>query len=170
MKWPPGYWVEPLTTQDRSLFSCGKPELDGYLKTQVGQDRKRDLTRCSVLVHEAEPQRILAYYTLSSAALDSSSLPAGHKLPYTEVPCLLLGRLARDDSVRGTGLGRGLLLHVLSETARLAEEVGIYALLVDALDDEAHAYYVSWGFTPLEEKRLFLTVKAIRVTLNSTKK
>ena len=167
MKWPPGYRVEPLDLQDRTVFSCGKPSLDRYLKTQVGQDRKRDLTRCYVLIHADNPQRILAYYTLSSAAVHSSTLPEGHRLPYTEVPCLLLGRLARDESVRGSGLGRGLLLHVLSEIARLAEEVGIFALLVDALDEEATLYYQSWDFTPLEGNRLFLTVKDIRATLRA---
>ena len=165
MKWPPGYRVEPLGSHDRTLFSCGKPPLDTYLRTQVGQDRKRDLTRCYVLVSDAEPQRILGYYTLSSAAVTSSVLPQGHRLPYTEVPCLLLGRLARDESVRGTGLGRGLLLHVLSETARLADEVGIFALLVDALDEEAAGYYRSWDFSALEGSRLFLTVKDIRAAL-----
>lgn len=167
MKWPEGYRVEPLAAHDRSLFSCGKPTLDHYLKTQVGQDRKRDLARCFVLVHFGAPLEILGFYTLSSASVKSSTLPSPTRLPYTEVPCLLLGRLARDQSVRGTGLGRGLLLHVLFETARLASEMGIYALLVDALDDEAAQYYQKWDFTVLEGNRLFLTMKDIRATLHS---
>jgi GNAT superfamily N-acetyltransferase len=162
---PSGYFLEPLGDHDREGFSCGKEPLDRYLKTQASQDRKRDLARCYVLVRAAEPRYILAYYTLSTTAVDTASLPDVTKLPYRETPCLLLGRLARDLSVRGTGLGSILLEEVFREVLRLADQVGVYALVVDALDDEAYAYYQKVGFQPLEGDRLFFTVKDIRATL-----
>jgi predicted GNAT family N-acyltransferase len=164
---PDGYRIEPLTDHDRETFVCGKDTLDRYLKNQASQDRKRDLARCFVLVHENQPKRILGYYTLSSAAIKSDTLPEGHRLPYKEIPALILGRLARDVSQRGTGMGSQLMEHVLRECERVAKEIGVHLLIVDALDDEAFAYYQAWSFEPLEGMRLFLTIKDIRATLRA---
>lgn len=170
MSFPDGYNIEALSDHDREAFDCGKDALNRYLKIQANQDRKRDLTRCYVLVHEDQPKRILGYYTLSSAAVKSEALPTDHRLPYKEIPALILGRLARDVSQRGNGNGSRLLVCVLRECERLAEKIGIHLLIVDALDEEAFAYYRSWAFAPLEEMRLFLTVKDIRATLNAFEK
>jgi GNAT superfamily N-acetyltransferase len=170
LSFPDGYKIEPLGDHDRDAFDCGKDALNRYLKIQASQDRKRDLARCYVLVHQDQPKRILGYYTLSSAAVKSEALPTDHRLPYKEIPALILGRLARDLSQRGNGNGSRLLEHVLRECERLAEKIGIHLLIVDALDEEAFAYYRSWAFAPLEGMRLFLTVKDIRATLNAIEK
>jgi GNAT superfamily N-acetyltransferase len=170
LSFPDGYSIEPLGDHDREAFECGKDVLNRYLKVQASQDRKRDLARCYVLIHEDQPERILGYYTLSSAAVKSESLPTDNRLPYKEIPALILGRLARDLSQRGNGNGSKLLEHVLRECERLAEKIGIHLLIVDALDEEAFAYYRSWAFAPLEGMRLFLTVKDIRATLKALEK
>lgn len=170
MSLPAGYRVEPLSDHDRNDFACGKDILDQYLHTQAGQDRKRDLARCYVLTHEDDPKHILGYYTLSTASIAREQLPEGARLPYPEVPCVLLGRLARDLRTRGQGIGDLMMAHILSETARIADEVGVHALLVDALDEQATAYYEGWDFTPLSGNRLFVTVKAIRATLRELEK
>lgn len=165
MSLPAGYRIEPLGDHDRKGFSCGEEALDQYLHTQVGQDRKRDLARCYVLTHEDNPKRILGYYTLSTASVVREQLPEGTRVPYTEIPCLLLGRLARDLSTRGQGIGDVMMAHILSETERIADEVGVHALIVDALNEHAATYYTNWGFTPLAGDRLYATVKSIRATL-----
>ena len=165
MSLPAGYRIEPLGDHDRKGFLCGEETLDQYLHTQVGQDRKRDLARCYVLTFENNPKRILGYYTLSTASIEREQLPESNRLPYPEIPCLLLGRLARDLSARGQGIGDVMMAHILSETERIADEVGVHALIVDALNEHAATYYTNWGFAPLAGDRLYATVKSIRATL-----
>ena len=166
MKLPKGHHVELLDQHDRNAFTCGKDPLDAYLKNQAGQDQKRHLARCYVLVKDSEPQRILAYYTLSTLSITREAFPMKTG-PYSEVPCLLLGRLARDLSVKGQGLGEALFFHILADVSRIADEVGVLALVVDALDEQAKTYYLERDFVLLEDMRLFLTIKNLRVTLKA---
>ena len=163
--------VEPLGPHhDRASFSSGEPSLDEYIRRFAGQDTRLNLTRCFVLVHEDEPQRILGYYTLSAASVVPRKAPG--KLAkvrrYPEIGALLLGRFAIDRRFQGRGLGRNLLLHVLVHVAALGEEAGFALLLVDPLDEEAEAFYRKFGFAPLPgERRMYLLLKDLRATLEA---
>jgi ribosomal protein S18 acetylase RimI-like enzyme len=164
------YKVEALTTQDRANFSCGKASLDKYLKETVGQDTREDLSRCFVLIHIDEPQRILGYYTLANAGIAPQQGPArSQKVKrYPQIGALLLGRFAIDQSQQGQGLGRKLLLHILQHIATLSEESGFQLLLVDPLDDEAKAFYEKFGFSVLpSDTRMYMLLKDLRATLAS---
>ena len=164
------YRVEPLGDHDRATFSCGKPSLDRYIREVAGQDQREDLSRCFVLIEETLPRRILGYYTLSNSSIaPQAGPPRTQKVRrYAEVGAVLLGRFALDVSQQGRGLGRRLLIHILMHVSRLGEESGFQLLLVDPLDDEAAAFYGSFGFTPLPtETRMYMLLKDLRATLNS---
>lgn len=62
------------------------------------------------------------------------------------VPVMVLGRLAVDQDHHGKGMGSDLLQDAILRTVRLAQEVGIRALVVHALHDEARAFYLHHGF------------------------
>jgi GNAT superfamily N-acetyltransferase len=149
----------------REGFDCGKPSLDEFLRTLVGQYEKRNLGRTYVAIREGE-RRVLGYYTLASGSIDAGSLPAkqARKLPRHPVPVVLLARLAVDRSVRGKGLGGRLLRDALTRSLDLSESIGIHAVVVDAMDAEARAFYERFGFLPLtdDEMRLFLPMGSIR--------
>ena len=153
----------------REGFDCGKPSLDDFLRVLVGQYEKRNLGRTYVALDGGNP-RVLGYYTLASGALDAESLPAkqAKKLPRHPLPVILLARLAVDRSVQGTGLGGFLLRDALTRSLGLSEELGIHAVVVDALDAEARAFYQRFGFSTLtdDEMRLFLPVSTIRAAAN----
>ncbi len=169
---PEPYRIEPLGKHhDRAAFSCGAEELDVYLRRFVSQDHRRNLTRCFVLVNRNQPERILGYYTLSNAAVaraNDATDPV--RSPYPEIPALLLGRLAVDESLQGRGWGRRLLLHVLLHAGRLSEESGFALILVDPIDDRAASFYARFGFKPLSgNERMYLRLKDIRKTFTRTK-
>lgn len=158
--------IEPLGEHDRAAFSCGKPPLDEYLKTQAGQDHKRDLARTFVLVDPTrDPSRVIGYYSLAATGVDLSRLPPEQAkgVPYPVVPCLLLGRLALDQAYHGQGLGAFLLDRALRHCLSIAQQVGARAVIVDALDEQARKFYEAYGFRPLPGTpgRLFLPVKDI---------
>lgn len=163
--------VVPLAeTHNRAAFMCGKLPLDRYLQQQAGQDRRRDLAQCFVLVSPDEPDTILGYYTLSAASVELTELtPAqAKKLPYRVLPALLIGRLAVRQDLQGQGTGRRLLNAALSHCSRLRVQLGAYAVLVDPLDDEARAWYLKAGFLELEPPvtRLFLPMGVLEKLLS----
>jgi GNAT superfamily N-acetyltransferase len=149
----------------RAGFDCGKPSLNDFLHALVNQYDKRNLGRTYVALFEGD-QRVLGYYTLASGAIDAGSLPAkqAKKLPRHDVPVILLARLAVDRSVHGSGLGGWLLRDALTRSLAVSEQLGIHAVVVDALDVEAKAFYERFGFLPLTDNpmQLFLPLSTIR--------
>ena len=135
---------------DRSNFNSDSEPLDRYLREQVTQDVRRRLAACFVAL--AAGQRIAGYYTLASASLLLNELPAstGKKLPrYPTVPAVRMDRLAVDTSFKGQGLGAALLADALDRAARA--EIAAYALMVDAKDEAAAAFYRYHGFIALPD-------------------
>jgi predicted N-acetyltransferase YhbS len=149
----------------REGFDCGKPSLNDFLHGLGSQYEKRNLGRTYVALPEAD-QRVLGYYTLASGSIAAEGLPAkeAKKLLRHAVPVVLLARLAVDRSVHGRGLGGFLLRDALNRSLDLSEKLGIHAVVVDALDDEAKAFYERFGFLPLRDDalRLFLPLSTIR--------
>lgn len=163
---PSRYRIEPLHGRhDRAGFSCGKPELDRYLREQATQDARRKFAAPFVAVPEGSAT-VAGYYTLSALSVVMGDLPAemAKKLPrYPEVPVTLLGRLAVDTRHKGRGLGEHLLMDSLSRSLASSAQVASFAVVVDAIDDEACAFYRHFEFLPFPDqaRRLFLPMKAI---------
>ncbi len=150
------FLVAPLeATHERTGFHSGSDPLDRYLREQVTQDIRRRVAACFVALNDQA--RIAGYYTLASASLMLSDLPANvaRKLPrYPTVPTVRMGRLAVDQSFCGQGLGSALLADALDRATR--SEIAAYALMVDAKDDRAAAFYDHHGFIALPDSPLTL--------------
>lgn len=148
--------LAPLdTAHDRAVFTSGSEPLDRYLREQVTQDVRRRVAACFVALSDG--QRIAGYYTLASASLLLADLPAttAKKLPrYPTVPTVRMGRLAVDQTFKGQGLGGALLADALDRAAR--SEIAAYALMVDAKDEAAAAFYRHHGFIALPDSSLAL--------------
>ena len=109
---------------------------------------------------------MLGYYTLSASLVNTSELPdaLAKKLPrYPQLPVTLLGRLAVDQSMKGKGMGQYLLLDALRRCAEAAGNIAAMAVVVDAKDDAAEAFYRHFSFLPLQQqpRRMFLPMKAV---------
>lgn len=140
---------------DRSAFCSDSDPLNRYLREQVSQDVRRRVAACFVAL--AEGQRVAGYYTLASASLLLSDLPTstGKKLPrYPTVPAVRMGRLAVDQAFKEQGLGGALLADALHRAAR--SEIAAFALMVDAKDEAAAAFYRHHGFIALPDSPLTL--------------
>ncbi len=162
--------VEPLGKHhDRAAFSCGVGELDDYLRRRAGQDQRRKISQVFVAV-DGPAQRVVGFYTLSALSIDAGALPGeiARRLPkYSEIPAALLGRLAVDGEFQGRGLGEHLLMDALARVCGVAEEIAIFALIVDAKDEAAAAFYAAYDFArlPNSPHRLFLPTARIRALL-----
>ena len=121
-----------------------------------------------MVVTEVDPQ-VRGYYSQASSSVSFQSLPekAARKLPRHPVPVILLARLAVDTTAQGQGLGSFLLLDGLSRSLQIAEQLGIHAIEVDAIDESASAFYRRYGFVPLLDspRHLYLPVNVARLAL-----
>lgn len=156
------YTIELLTAKhDREAFDCGEDSLNDFLKRFARQNNEKGLGRSYVAVKPGEP-RIYGYYTISSGAVRFDAIP--ENLPRYPVPVVHLGRLAVDVSAKGQRLGKALLADALRRAVSLADQLGIYAVEVYALNESAREFYLKFGFAELSDDRqhLYLTIKKIR--------
>ena len=91
-------------------------------------------------------------------------------LPRYPAPVMLIGQLAVDKSVQGQGLGQILLMHALKRAIRVSSEMAIFAVRVDALDEESKRFYLKYGFIPLQDApfSLLLPLKTIINSVTSS--
>jgi predicted GNAT family N-acyltransferase len=156
---------EPLAPgHDRAAFSCGVERLDTYLHKQAGQDVKRRVAAAFVLTPDGKT--IAGYYTLSQYSVELEAVPPeiARRLPkYPLVPATLLGRLAVSTAFRGARLGELLLMDALSRSLSLSTQIASAAVIVDAKDEGAAAFYKKYGFIELPQvpKRLLLPMATV---------
>jgi GNAT superfamily N-acetyltransferase len=152
--------IEALQKQhDRRAFSCGEPTLDDWFRNRASQDTKRDLAQVFVAIDDE--LGLIGFYSLSAFALQLDEVPEdlASKLPrYGAIPAALIGRLARDLKTRGQRVGDVLLADAINRVLAARRILGVYAIVVDALNTRAHGFYASFGFTalPTRPDRMFL--------------
>ena len=154
--------VLPLTgSHDRQGFDCGRHELNDWLRQVARQHQDKGLSKIFVAVRDDAPERICGYYALTLAELENRYLPQAwrKKLP-RRIPGVRLGRLAVDQAFQGKGLGELLLVDALTRAQRIYTEAGGIGLFVDAIDEQAAAYYRRFGFEPSPDNPLLLFLSA----------
>ncbi len=138
---------------NRKAFSCGVAALDRFLQQQAHQNMRRGVSQTFVLVPANAPAEIAGFYTLAPAEVRLADLqPADARpLPPYPVPCFRMGRLARDQRWQGQGIGPLLLGLAVQRCLDAKRSVGGYALIVDAKDAAAKAFYERHGFRTFQD-------------------
>jgi predicted GNAT family N-acyltransferase len=160
----PRYLVKPLAKQDRAAFSCGKPDLDKYFLERASRDVREKLAAVFVLLREKDEDTVLGYYTLSSLYIDAGEIPEELRKRtgrYRQVGATLIGRLAVATPMQKTGIGEFLPMDALARSLQGSKSVMSFAVLVDAMDKQAEAFYRKYGFVGLKDNRLFLPMKTV---------
>lgn len=161
-----GLRIEALTKRHaRDNFTCGSQALDRYLRQQARQDADKHVAAPFVLV-EPPSAEVLGYYTLSASMVEVADIAAelAKKLPrYPHLPVTLIGRLAVHERLKGQGCGALLLMDALHRSLTHAAEIAAMAVVVDAKDDAAVAFYRHFDFQPLQRspKRMVLPMKTV---------
>jgi ribosomal protein S18 acetylase RimI-like enzyme len=149
---------------DRGSFRCGEEALDRYFKAQATQDIRRRVANCFVAV-EATTGSVAGYYTIAATSIPLVELPPeeAKRLPrYPTVPAVRIGRLAVDKRFQRCGLGGALLADATRRT--LQSPPAVYALVVDAKNDQAVAFYQRHLFRAVvgRPRTLFLSMATVR--------
>lgn len=144
-------------------FDSGAPELDEWLVKYAYVNQRANNATTYVALHGG---RVIGYYAITMAAVERDEAPARlQKGRPTQIPCLLLARLAVDRTMQGKGLGAGLLRDALERAVTLSESVGAVAVLVHARDDGAREFYLAHGdflTSPVDDMQLMAPMKELR--------
>jgi GNAT superfamily N-acetyltransferase len=150
---------------DTESFVCGVESLDRWLKQRALKNQATGASRTFVL---CEGRRVRAYYALASSAVSTEEATGRVKRNMPDpVPVVVLGRLAIDQSLQGQGLGRASIRDACLRVVAAADAIGIRAMGVHALSEEARAFYERIGFdsSPLDRMTLMATVADLREAL-----
>lgn len=150
---------EPLAAHhDTTAFSCGVESLDRWLKQRALKNQATGASRTFVV---CDSTRVVAYYALASSAVavDAATGHLRRNMP-DPIPVVVLGRLAVDHSLQGSGLGRALVRDACLRVIAAADAIGIRGVIVHALSDAAQTFYERVGFTssPLDPTILMVTI------------
>lgn len=137
----------PLTPAHRLAgFDCGRPSLNEWLLRYALRNEHAGGSRTYV-VCDVEAGRVVGYYALAAGSVDRAEAPGPLRRNMPDpIPAIVLGRLAVDRHFSGRGIGAGLLKDALLRSVQVANQIGARALLVQALDDSAAAFYQHHGF------------------------
>jgi len=140
---------------DREAFESGVGALDDYLRRFAAQHRLRGISSTFVLTESIRPDHILGYYSLSAAEVDVQRIADSERkrLPRYPVPCIRMGRLAVRSDQQGRGLGKLMVACAVDRCMQVRRQIAAYALLVDAKDLVASAFYEHMGFKTLSDTK-----------------
>jgi GNAT superfamily N-acetyltransferase len=129
-------------------FSCGNDYLDSWLRRSAMECGRKNVARTYVWADDDKV--VWAYFSLAPDKVQRADLPRaiGRGDP-DEIPAVLIGKLALRDVLQGQGLGRQLLVDALTRAVSAVEIVSGRYIVVDAIDEDAVAFYRRYGFTPL---------------------
>jgi len=134
---------------DRSQFRCGHPALDAFFRRFAKQNQFRHQIGVTYVL--IEDKEIGGYVTVAAHSL---RLPAGvrGRIPYEQLPVLLIARLAVSERHQKQGLGKRLLVESIDLAMEQARRFGCVGLATDAKPD-AIAFYQRYGFFPLADPK-----------------
>jgi GNAT superfamily N-acetyltransferase len=150
---------------DLSEFDCGDPALNHWLRDRALTNQKSSASRTFVVAREGS---VIAYYSLSTSSLLQSRATGKIRRNMPEpIPAMLIGRFAIDRRHQGQGAGRGLLSDALRRCLQVAEQAGVRVVIVDAINEQAAAFYEHCGFSrsPVEPLLLMIATKDVAAAL-----
>jgi predicted N-acetyltransferase YhbS len=146
--------VELLTDRHRvEGFESGNAELDQWLVRTAPVAARAGTAATYVL---CRGPRVVGYYALAMGSISHVAAPSRLRRGMPDpVPVVVLARLALKRSEQGKRLGGHLLVDALRGCVRGGQAFGARAVVVDAIDDRAAAFYRHFGFHDLEGPRLW---------------
>lgn len=139
-------------------FVCGHTVLDECLKQRGLKNQALGATRTFVICKRGTKQ-VAGFYSLATGSVNHTDTTGSLRRNMPDpIPVIILARLAVDVSFRGKGLGADLLHDAVIRCYRVAENIGVRAIMVHALNDDAKQFYIHHGFKPsgTQERTLFL--------------
>ncbi|WP_313080252.1 GNAT family N-acetyltransferase [Atlantibacter sp.] len=146
-----------------SEFCCGEAVLDEWIRLRGLKNQSMGAARTFVVCRENTSQ-VVGFYSLATGSVTHAIALGGLRRNMPDpIPVIILARLAVDINYHGKGLGADLLHDAVLRICRVAENIGVRAVMVHALSDSAKQFYLHHGFLPslTQENTLFLRLPAV---------
>jgi predicted N-acetyltransferase YhbS len=144
-----------------SEFDCGNGALNDWLIKRALKNQSSGASRTFVICQD---DRVVGYYALASGSIErmASPKPIARNMP-EPIPVMVLGRLAIHNTMHGQRLGSALLKDALLRTLSVSKNVGIRAIVVHAISEDAKRFYLGYGFqvSPIDPMTLMLPTRHI---------
>jgi GNAT superfamily N-acetyltransferase len=144
-------------------------DMNSFLNRHAFDQEKKGISRTFVLCapESGEPQRVLAYYTSSVGHLQPQQMPKVVSDRMT-IPIVYLLRLAVDSQHQGNRMGSRLFVHFLAQVVSVADITGVYALVLEPLNDRVRTFYERFGLRPLpgSETHMYVRITDLRAWLS----
>ncbi|WP_427167055.1 GNAT family N-acetyltransferase [Citrobacter koseri] len=137
-----------LLTEQHVLepFDCGNEVLDDWLRRRAMKNQHLNASRTFVICLEGT-MRVVGYYSIATGSVSHVDLGRSLRQNMPDpIPVVLLGRLAVDVCTQGHNYGKWLLNDAVVRVSSLADQVGIKAIMVHAINEQAKAFYEYFGF------------------------
>lgn len=156
--------IERLSAQhQRSDFDCGEPLLNDFLQREAGQLARKGYGKTYVALND-DKRTVIGFLTLSVGQLEATYLSPDLKLPRSPAPVMRIGRLAVSLKAQGHGVGQHLMAFALRLSLEFSQQVGLYAVLVEAKHAKVKAFYETLGFVATLDNplRLYLPISILK--------
>lgn len=157
---------------DLSTFDCGNEQLNAWLTNHALASQKADLARTYLALGS---NHLLAYVSLTTGSVRREEAPKRYVrgMPRHPIPTILVARLAVDLRHQRRQIGSRVLAEALRRAVSASDVAAarlVVVVVVDAIDEEATAFYRRWGFIDVPENphRLYRKVADIRRSLEET--
>ncbi len=101
------------------------------------------------------------FYSLATGSVNHTEATGSLRRNMPDpIPVIILARLAVDVSLHGKGVGADLLHDAVLRCYRVAENIGVRAIMVHALTEEAKGFYAHHGFKASQTHERTLVSKA----------
>lgn len=137
-------------------FDCGEESLNTWLKRNALKNQQNQASRTFVI---CQNNAVVGFYALAAGSVSHQFVSGALRRNMPEpIPVVVLGRLAIDSNHQGQKLGAALLKDAVLRAKAVAQQIGVRALLVHALNEKAKLFYLNYGFqvSPIDELLLML--------------
>ena len=145
-------------------------DMNTFLQRRALDQAKRGVSRTFVVLDTdgEQPDRIIAYYSTSTGHLKSDDLPKVVS-PNTTIPVIHLLRLAVDKRHQNKRMGKRLLAYFFSRAVMVAQAVGVYAVVLEPLNDHVREFYERFGFKtlPSDPGRMYISMRDVMAWMQS---
>ena len=155
-------------THDLTAFDCGEQTLNEWLQRRARSNAANGASHTYVACDNGA---VAGYYALAAGAVDVATAPGRFKRNMPDpIPVVVLGRLAAANSHKGKGLGRALFRDAGLRVLQAAGIIGVRGVLVDAISDDAKAFYLALGMSvsPLDPMTLMVTLQDLKASLTAS--
>jgi GNAT superfamily N-acetyltransferase len=158
--------TEEWMTEDKDRAAAA--EMNAFLQHHALDQAKKDISKTFVVrgPDTEEPHRVIAYYSTSVGHLQPQQLPNVVSARMT-IPVVFLLRLAVDSAFQRNKVGSKLLAYFLIRLVHVARDTGVYALVLEALNERVRGFYERFGLRPLpgDANHMYIRINDIRAWL-----